>query len=128
MEAVEAPAAPAAQATGETPLRRAAPRAPSGNREFLALPGSGFVVELAHGADRGQLDALRDSLRPARGTLYTLHMLREGADWWLLVWGSFDSIEAARAARSELPGDAPLNAGWPRRIAPLQAEAQRAGE
>jgi len=98
MEAVEAPAAPAAQATGETPLRRAAPRAPSGNREFLALPGSGFIVELAHGADRGQLDALRDSVRPARGTLYTLHMLREGADWWLLVWGSFDSIEAASAA------------------------------
>jgi septal ring-binding cell division protein DamX len=73
------------------------------------------------------LNTLRDTLHPSHGELYTLHLLRDGADWWLLLWGSFDSVESARAARGELPADTAINAGWPRRIAPLQAEAQRAG-
>ena len=96
--------------------------------DFLALPGSAYIVELAHAANKSDLDALRASLHLARGQLYELHLLRDGADWWLLVWGTFDSVEAARAARSELPSDAPLNAGWPRLVAPLQKEARHAAE
>jgi septal ring-binding cell division protein DamX len=95
------------------------------NRDFLALPGSSYIIELAHAADRSELDALRASLNLARGALYELHLQRDGTDWWLLAWGTFDNVETARAARSELPADAPLNAGWPRLIAPLQAEARR---
>jgi len=100
----------------------------SGNNEFLALPGSGYIVELAHGANKSELDTLRAALRPAHGALYELHLLRDGADWWLLVWGTFDSVDAARAARNELPSDTPLNAGWPRPVAPLQKEARRAAD
>ncbi len=100
----------------------------NGNREFLALSSSSYIVELAHGASRSELEALRTSLHPSRGELYELHLQRDGNDWWLLVWGAFDSVDAARAARSELSADAPINAGWPRPVAALQNEARRIGE
>jgi len=86
------------------------------------------VIELGHAADKAHLDALRATLHPARGTLYDVRLRRDGNDWWLLLWGTFDSVDAARAARSELPADAPINAGWPRLVAPLQNEARRASD
>jgi DamX protein len=116
-ETTPKPAPLPARATGE--------QAGNGNREFLALSSSSYIVELAHSASKPEVDALRASVHPAHGALYELHLQRDGADWWLLVWGTFDSVDAARAARSELPADVPINAGWPRRVAPLQAEAQR---
>ena len=126
------PSAPTAQPGERTPPPPApSAAAPSksigGSRDFLSLPASSYVVELAHGASRAELDAARDAAHPARGALYELHLQRDGADWWVLVWGTFDSIDSARAARGELPADALRNAGWPRRIAPLQAEVQHAG-
>ena len=99
--------------------------APLGNRGFLALPASSYIVEIAHSANRADLAALHASLHLPRGELYELHLTRDGGDWWLLVWGPFSDIESARAARSDVPADAAVNAGWPRRIAPLQAEARR---
>jgi len=96
-----------------------------GNREFLALPASDYVIELAHSANASDFAALRGSLQLTRGELYELHLHRDSGDWWLLVWGNFDSVDAARAARAELPPDAAINAGWPRRIGVLQSEARR---
>ena len=122
--------APAPTAVAEPP----APVSPSassnagallGNRGFLALPASSYIVEIAHSANRADLAALHASLHLPRGELYELHLTRDGGDWWLLVWGPFSDIESARAARSDVPADAAVNAGWPRRIAPLQAEARR---
>ena len=110
------PPMPAAPAGDENAVR--------GNREFLALPPASYVVEVAHGANRAELDALRANLHVHLGELYELHLTRDGSDWWLLVWGHFADIESARAARSDLPADA----GWPRRIAPLQAEARKSGD
>ena len=124
------PPAPAPTAVAEPP----APVSPSassnagtlpGNRGFLALPASSYIVEIAHSANRADLAALHASLHLPRGELYELHLTRDGGDWWLLVWGPFSDIESARAARSDVPSDATVNAGWPRRVAPLQAEARR---
>jgi septal ring-binding cell division protein DamX len=70
---------------------------------------------------------LRAAVHPPHGELYEVRLRRDDGDWWLLLWGSFDSVEAARAARGELPAPAGVSAGWPRRVAPLQAEVQRAG-
>jgi len=119
------PSAPTAAPKAAAPSPRAAV---NGNREFLALSSSSYIVELAHGTSRSELEALRTSLHPSRGELYELHLQRDGNDWWLLVWGAFDSVDAARAARSELSADAPINAGWPRPVAALQNEARRSGE
>jgi septal ring-binding cell division protein DamX len=142
---VAPPPAPAAPPTPEPPPPVATP-APSaaeppppatiattttgalGNREFLALPASSYIVEIAHSANRADIAALHASLHLPLGELYELHLTRDGGDWWLLVWGHFGDIDSARAARSDLPADAAVNAGWPRRIAPLQAEARKSGE
>jgi septal ring-binding cell division protein DamX len=104
---------------------KSAPGSARGNPEFLALPASDYVIELAHSANAADFAALRESLQLPRGQLYELHLRRDSGDWWLLVWGSFDSVDGARAARAELPADAAINAGWPRRIGALQSEARR---
>ena len=98
-----------------------------GNREFFTLPGAAYVVELAHSTRKADLAALRDSLSLTHGDLYELHLRREGDDWWLLVWGTFDNVDSARSARNEIPADAVLNAGWPRRVGVLQSEARQVG-
>ena len=118
MAAETPPPAAVATSTGES----------LGAREFLALPAASYIVEIAHSANRADIAALRANLHLPLGELYELHLMREGSDWWLLVWGHFADIESARAARSDLPADAAVNAGWPRRVAPLQAEVRRSGE
>ena len=116
---------PAPAETTPAPAPAKATPGTRGNREFLALPASDYVIELAHSANAADFAALRGSLQLTRGQLYELHLRRDSGDWWLLVWASFDSVDAARAARAELPADATINAGWPRRVGVLQAEARR---
>jgi septal ring-binding cell division protein DamX len=91
----------------------------------MDLAGDRFVIELAHASRQSELAAARGAVHVPRGDLYELHFRQNGADAWLLLWGSFDSIEAARAARSELAQSTSAAVGWPRRVAPLQAEARR---
>jgi hypothetical protein len=124
-EAIAAPRVPTAPAPNK---ETATTSSANGNREFLTLPASSYVIELAHGASRADINALRDSLQLPRGDLYELHLSRDGGDWWMLAWGSFDSISAARTARGELATNAAINAGWPRLVAPLQNEARRRSE
>jgi septal ring-binding cell division protein DamX len=123
--------APVARAPTPKPVpvqRAPAPSAIAGHAtsEFLQLPGDHFVIELAHAASASNLSALRSTLNLPSGEVYQLHLRQNGADTWLLVWGSFNDIASARAARNELPAD--IHAGWPRRIAPLQTEVRRVQE
>jgi hypothetical protein len=97
--------------------------AASGGGEFMTLPGDHFVVEMAHASSRNELDAVKTSTHVPSGELYELHLRQNGADAWLLLWGSFDTLDAARAARNTISASA--TPGWPRRVAPLQAEARR---
>jgi septal ring-binding cell division protein DamX len=111
------------------PVQRApAPVAVAGHAtsEFLQLPGDHFVIELAHATSASGLSALRSTLNLPSGEVYQLHLRQNGADTWLLVWGSFNDIASARAARNKLAAD--VHAGWPRRIAPLQTEVRRVQE
>ncbi len=91
---------------------------------FLALPATSYVIELAHADSKAGLDAARAAAHPAHGNVYELHLQQNGIDAWLLLWGPFDDLEAARIARAELvaQGAAP---GWPRRAGPLQTELRR---
>ena len=84
------------------------------------------MIELAHGDSEAGIAAARSTFNLQHGEIYALHSRQNGSDLWLLVWGSFDDLAAARAARAELPATA--HAGWPRRIAPLQAEVRRTQE
>lgn len=100
--------------------------AASGSGAFLNLPGEQYVIELAHAEHAADIATARAAVHVPRGEVYELHLRQNGGDVWLLVWGNFDDVGAARAARGELPADA--HAGWPRRVAPLQAEVRRAQE
>ena len=109
-----------------TTVAKPAPAAPSSlpsaaqqpDNEFASLPGEQYVIELAH-ADSPTVDT------PAvpHGKVYKLHLRQNGAERWLQLWGPFESVESARAARDEIAAQGAMP-GWPRRIAPLQAEAR----
>lgn len=108
------------------PTRPTRAAAPSGGA-FIDLPGDQYVIELGHAARRADLATARNAITVPRGDVYEVHLRQNGTDSWLLLWGSFADIDAARAARSELAATTtPL--GFPRRIAPLQAEARRVSE
>ena len=123
------PAPAAAAAVAPTPRAPAPTPAPTKavNRgsDFLDLSGEQYVIELARG-DQASIAEARAVLNLPHGQAYELHLRQNGSDTWLLVWGSFDDVGAARAARAELPAEA--HAGWPRRVAPLQSEVRRAQE
>jgi hypothetical protein len=110
------------------PPRETAHAANPANDDFMSLAGDHFVIELAHASRRSDLAASRDAIHIPHGEFYEVHFWQNGGDAWLLVWGSFDTIEAARSARSELERSASTPVGFPRRVAPLQAEARRVSE
>ncbi|HTI96768.1 MAG TPA: hypothetical protein VL425_09705 [Rudaea sp.] len=116
-------AKPAAAAPSKPAAPKPAAAAPSAQagHDFLALPAAQYVIELAHAGSVAGLDAARAAAHPAHGEVYELHLSQSGNESWLLLWGPFADLPAARAARDELAaqGAAP---GWPRRIGPLQAE------
>jgi hypothetical protein len=123
------PASAAPAAVAPTPPvaapRPAPPKAADRGGDFLGLSGDEYVIELARG-DQANIAAAHAALSLPHGQAYELHLRQNGSDTWLLVWGSFDDVGAAREARGELPAD--VHAGWPRRVAPLQAEVRRAQE
>ncbi len=121
-----APAQSVPVVSAASPAPPTTPADRASQHDFLALPGNHFVIELAHAEHEGDLANARDAAHLPSGQVYELHLRENDADQWLLVWGDFDSIEAARAARAELLANGTMSPGWPRRIAPLQAEVRRA--
>ena len=132
--AVTKPAAPKSRAMPSAapkpsaPVRETSHPAIPVNGDFMELAGDRFVIELAHAPKQAELAASRGAMKIPRGELYEVHLRQNGADAWLLLWGTFDTIEAARSARSELAQGSSATIGWPRRVAPLQAEARRVSE
>lgn len=136
--AAATPVAPAPEKSTPTPPPAQAPTPPvratvaaqpgttRSDDAFLALPADQYVIELAHGGSEVEVDSM--NVHPAHGDVYKLHLRQNGAEIWLLVWGSFDDVSAARAARAEIAADAAITPGWPRRIGPLQAEVRRVKE
>lgn len=121
--AESAPPAQVRPSTNSAPIATSSAR--TSQRDFLVLPGNHYVIELAHAEREGDLAATRDAAQVTQGKVYELHLRQNDADVWLLVWGDFDTIASARIARAELIGAGAVSPGWPRRIAPLQAEVRR---
>jgi len=121
------PAAPAPQPAAPAPQPAAAVAAPpaQAGHDFLTLPATQYVIELAHADSAAGLDAARTAAHPAHGEVYELHLSQNGNESWLLLWGPFADLPAARAARDELAAQG-TTPGWPRRIGPLQTELSRA--
>jgi hypothetical protein len=105
-------------------IRAARPSLP-GASAFLALPATHYTLVLASVRDPSALDALIESLDALPGPLFLIKLGMPDGDWYSLCWSDFADMDAARAARSTLPGDAAITSGWPRRIGPLQKEIAR---
>lgn len=126
-----APNPPPAPVRAEPPTAPIAEHANAGNsgvldgRAFLKLPADHFVVELAHAASQSGLPGAGGLPALPHGNVYRLHLRQFGNDQWLLVWGDFADVEAARTARRRLVANG-AHTGWPRLIAPLQTEVRRA--
>jgi hypothetical protein len=119
----ETPRPPAAEPTRPAPAPASPVSTASTQSNFLALPGDQFVIELAHADSEAELPATA----VPRGQVYKLHLRQNGSERWLLLWGAFESVDAARAARDEIAAQG-ITPGWPRRIAPLQTEARRTSD
>ena len=96
-----------------------------GASEFLSLPASHYTLVLASVRNAAALDALILALANQPGRLYLLKLGMPDGAWYSLCWSDFADLDAARAARSSLPGDAAITSGWPRRIGLLQKELTR---
>jgi hypothetical protein len=81
------------------------------------------VLELAHGTDRASAEATISGLALAQGRFYSLRL----HDAYVIVWGPFDTIDSARAARNEAAAAGVTGVGFPRRVGPMQEEVRRAG-
>lgn len=123
--------APTPAAAPAPVLTRSVPTAPTPKpasvaaaQDFLALPATSYVIELTHTDSKAGLNAARAAGHPAHGKVYELHLRQNGIDAWLLLWGPFDDLQSARAARDGLVAQG-ATPGWPRQVGPLQAEARR---
>jgi hypothetical protein len=119
-----APVKPAVPVPAPEPAPVAASQPAQAGHDFLALPATQYVIELAHADIAAGLDAARATAHPAHGDVYELHLSQNGNESWLLLWGPFTDLQAARAARDELAAQG-ATPGWPRRIGPLQTEVRR---
>ena len=91
-------------------------------RAFRTLADARWVLELARGADRASVEAAASQASLPRGEVYLLPLTRDGASWYVALWGDFDSIDAARAARGEALAAGIDGVGFPRRVGPLKQE------
>ncbi len=92
---------------------------------FRTLPASHYTLVLASVRDPAALEPLISTLDVRPGQLYLLKLGMPDGDWYSLCWSDFADLDAARAARADLPADAPISSGWPRRIGLLQKELAR---
>jgi hypothetical protein len=93
-----------------------------GAEEFARLPSTHYTVVLASVRDPATLGTLIAAMADRPGALYLLKLGMPDGDWYSLCWAEFDNVEAARAARVQLPDETSLSSGWPRRIGLLQTE------
>ena len=124
--AAESPTEDAATTANEPTAPAPMPRdGVLGADQFARLPGAHYTVVLASVRDPATLGTLIAAMADRPGALYLLKLGMPDGDWYSLCWSEFDDVDAARAARVQLPDEASLSSGWPRRIGLLQAEIAR---
>ena len=109
----------------------AAPHAPTGRlylaslqgaRAFAQLPPGYFTLQLAHAASAENFPTLIQQLGINHHQCYVLRVRRTDGDWWVLAYGSFEDVNAAKAALVDVRPAPGMTAVWPRRIGYLQSE------
>ncbi len=95
-----------------------------GARAFGKLPPAHFTLQLAHASTAENFPELIQQLGIDFRQCYVLRVRRDGGDWWVLAYGSFQDVNAAKAALIEVRPAPGMTAVWPRRIGNLQGEYQ----
>lgn len=98
--------------------------APRNSTAFLAIAPGHYTLQLARAASQSGFATLLGTLGLRGEEAYSVPLSAGGAPSWLLLWGDFENLDAARAAAAQL---APRTAAWPRRAAPIQDELRAAG-
>lgn len=91
---------------------------------LLAMTGSNFTLQVLAANSRNSVEAFVAN-QPNSSGLFVFSSLRKGAPWYVVVVGSYASIEQARAAIARLP-KAQREAGpWPRRLDSVQSDIRK---
>ncbi len=131
--AVQPESAPTPDSTARSVARAPAPQASSGKlylaslqgaRAFGKLPPAHFTLQLAHASSAEGFPELIQQMGIDFRQCYVLRVRRDGGDWWVLAYGSFEDVNAAKAALVDVRPAPGMTAVWPRRIGYLQGEYQ----
>lgn len=124
---VEPAAAAVAPPVDAAALAQRPPRSVSSSArdasELLSLRPDAYTVQLAAARSFQGFVSFRQALGVAVEDTFVVRVRRNGEDWWLMLWRDFADLASARAAAASLPDSGRF---WPRRLAPLQAEARAA--
>ena len=82
---------------------------------------SHYTLQLAAGTDKKAIQAFikRHNLK---GKAVFFHRLRDGKDWYILVYGSYSGYSAAKQAIKQLPAAVQKVSPWLRRFSAIHAE------
>ncbi|HET7843909.1 MAG TPA: SPOR domain-containing protein [Xanthomonadales bacterium] len=97
---------------------------PRNTSAFLVQVPTHYTLQLARAPSQSGFAALLGTLGLRGEEAYAVPLSGGGATSWMLLWGDFADIDAARAAAAQL---APRVSAWPRRVAPIQDELRTAG-
>jgi len=84
-----------------------------------------FTVQLAAAESEASIESVTGHL-DLPGELVVVQTMHEGRHWYVLIYGSFASKEAAHTAISHLPASLQKTGPWPRSFASLQSELSKA--
>ena len=118
-EPVPAPASAETSASAPAPIARSISSVARDSADLLALPGTGYTVQLAAARQVQGFTAFRQKLGIAVEDTFVIRVRRGNDDWWLMLWRDFPDLASARSAAATLSAHGNF---WPRRLAPLQSE------
>ena len=141
---IPAPApAPAAPAPAAAPVRPATKPAPATlpatpkvadatasipnpaqpySEQFVGWGNREYTIQLVAASSPAEFAAVAARAGQPLSSLYQVRLQQPEKTWWLLCYGRYESLDAAKLALSQLPNDARSTGAWPRRVGPLQAE------
>lgn len=95
-----------------------------GQAWLWAQSGDQYTVQLAASLDSDAIQRFIKS-QPDLPELHYVHIKQRGRDWYISLYGSYNSFGAAKTAVDQLPSSMRKNSPWIRRLAKLQSLAPR---
>ena len=82
---------------------------------------SHYTLQLAAGADKKAIESFIKRHNLGKNAVY-FHRLRDGKDWYILVYGSYAGYSKAKQAISQLPSAVQKAKPWTRSFGAIHAE------